>query len=529
MGVILLSSLRTMRQARHALSVPFLISGLLALLVGDLCAQVTSGAQHRPGRRSICRFDDTLYLIAFDASGELELLRQPEGATGWVPVAIANGINDASSGITTNVPTNYAAMTATNDGVLHVAWGRGSYPNFFEFYYRAIDPIAGAAVTNILNTTSYVGATTLNRSDAVEIAAVDDAGAGQPAIYLTAQGTSNWRTRLLQFERTATGWPTTPAPVDLGIMSVSMSSQRPRIAVGPDGTVHTVFYNNAGNGDFAYRPWNGSWGAQVVLGDGTVRQDNTGDVSVDPQGVVHAVYNHWVTQTQSEVRYKALVGGVWSSAVSVHTPVANYSLDNRLAITSNVFGDAFIAYFNSAGDAVYRVGSGSGFSAENLLLPTGLAQPTWPIVRGALFPAANRNVCGIDLLYRWVLTQPEQVFHARVDSCTCATLAIGVSGSWAPGGTGEVDLSGGALNDFALGIFSLDLMDNPVAALGCPCPIFVNPTVVVLRLVDAAGTAQVSVPMPPTSVGTTMWMQWVTLDSNLVNCQSSGYLGRYVQ
>ncbi|MFT4515614.1 MAG: hypothetical protein ACI91B_004331 [Planctomycetota bacterium] len=477
----------------------------------------------------MCRFDDTQYLVAFAGSGELLLWRQPEGASGWTPVPITGGINGASSGITTSVPTNYAAMTATNDGVLHIAWGRGYYPSFFEFYYRAIDPVAGTAVTNVLNTTSYVGTSNLNRSDSVEIAAVDDAGSGQPAVYLTAQGTSSWRTRLLQFERTTTGWPVAPAPVDLGIMSVSVSSQRPRIAVGPDGTVHTVFYNNAGNGDWVYRPWNGSWGAQVILGDGTVRQDNTGDVSVDPQGIVHAVYNHWLTATQSEVRYRTLVAGAWSAATLVHTPAASYSLDSRLAMTTNVFGDAFVTYFNSAGDAVYRSGSGGSFSAENVLLPAGLAQPTWPIVRGALFPAANRNLCDIDLAYRWIGTLPDQVLHLRIDTCTCSTIGIGISGSWAPGATGEVDLSGAAPNDFALGVFSLDLLETPVVALGCPCPIFVAPTVVVLRIVDGAGTAQVSVPMPSTPVGTTMWVQWVTLDANLVNCQNSGYLGRYVQ
>lgn len=518
-----------MQHAHSVRSVSFLSFALLAMMAGDLCAQVTSGAQHRPGRRSICRYDDTLYLIAFTGAGELTLLSQPEGAAGWSPVTITGGINDANSGITTSVPTNYAAMTATNDGVLHIAWGRGSYPSFFEFYYRAIDPVAGTAATNILNTTSYVGVSNLNRSDSIEIAAVDDAGSGQPAIYLTAQGASNWRTRLLQFERTATGWPVTPAPLDLGSMSVSASSQRPRIAVGPDGTVHTVFYNNAGSGDWVYRPWNGSWGAQVILGDGTVRQDNTGDVSVDPQGVVHAVYNHWLTTTQSELRYRTLVAGSWSPATVVHTPPPNYSLDSRLAMTTDVFGTAFVTYFNSVGDAVSRTGSGSGFSAETLMLPAGLAQPTWPIVRGALFPAANRNLCEIDLAFRWSVTLPDQVLHLRVDSCTCATLNIGFSGSWAPGATGEVDLSGATTNDFALGVFSLDLLDDPVVALGCPCPIFVSPTVVVLGIVDAAGTAQVSVPLPTTSVGTTLWGQWLTLDANLVNCQNSGYLGRYVQ
>ncbi|MFT4840169.1 MAG: hypothetical protein ACJA0V_001953 [Planctomycetota bacterium] len=510
-------------------SVSSLLLTLLAVMAGDLCAQVTSGAQHRPGRRSICRFNDTMYLIAFADTGELTLFSQPEGAAGWSPLTIVGGINDATSGITTSVPTNYAAMTATNDGVLHIAWGRGSYPSFFEFYYRAIDPVAGTAVTNVLNTTSYVGVSNTNRSDAIEIAAVDDAGSGQPAVYLTAQGASNWRTRLLQFERTTSGWPVTPAPVDLGNMSVSLSSQRPRIAVGPDGTVHTVFYNNAGSGDWVYRSWSGTWSAQVILGDGTVRQDNTGDVSVDPQGVVHAVYNHWLTSTQSEVRYRTLVAGTWSAATVVHTPTASYSLDSRLAMTTDVFGMAFVTYFNSAGDAVYRTGSGGSFSAETILLPTGLVQPTWPVVRGALFPAANRNLCEVDLVYRWIVTLPEQVLHVRTDICTCATLGIGFSGSWAPGTTGEVDLSGATTNDFALGVFSLDLLDDPVVALGCPCPIFVTPTVVVLRIVDAAGAAQVSVPLPTTPVGTTMWVQWVTLDANLLNCQNSGYLGRYVQ
>jgi hypothetical protein len=528
-GVLVTAPIRTMHQDLSLRPVRLLLLALIAALAGDLCAQATFGLQHRPGRRSLCRYDDTLYLVALKDTGEVTLWSQPEGGTGWASIAIAGGINDATSGITTSVPSNYAAMTATNDGVLHIAWGRASYPSYYEFYYRAIDPIAGTAVTNILNTTSFVGTTNGNRSDAVEIAAVDDAGNGHPAVYLTAQGTSSWRTRMMRFERTAIGWPMTPAPTDLGTMSVSASSQRPRLAVGPDGTVHTVFYNNAGSGDWVYRAWNGSWGAQQILGDGTVRQDNTGDVSVDPQGVVHAVYNHWLTTSQSEVRYRTLIGGTWSAATVVHTPPAGYSLDARIAMTTDVFGEAYVTYFNSLGDAVYRASSSGSFSSETLVLPTGLIQPTWPIVRGALFPAANRNYCDIDLAYRWLVSPPEQVMHVRLDTCTCASIGIGFSGSWTPGTSGEVDLSGATPNDFALGVFSLDLLETPVPALGCPCPIFVTPTVVVLRIVDAFGGAQVSVPMPLAAVGTTLWSQWVTLDSNLTNCMSSAYAGRYVQ
>lgn len=500
---------------------------VLAAFAVDACAQVTSGSQHRPGRRSLVRHDDTLYLIALVDTGEVTLWRQPEGG-GWSQVTVAGGINDTSSGITTSVPTNLAAVTVTVDGVMHVMWGRASYPSFYEFYYRAIDPVAGTAVTNIVDMTAYVGTNNLNRSDAVEIAAVDDAGNGQPAVYLTAQGTSSWRSRMLRFERTASGWPVSPAPVDLGIMSTSASSQRPRLAVAPDGTVHTIFYNNNGNGDWVYRPWNGSWGAQEILGDGTVRQDNTGDVSVDPQGVVHVAYNHWLTTTQSEVHYRSRVNGVWSQPTLVHTPAANYSLDNRIAITTDTAGVAYVVYFNSNGDAVYRSGTGAGFSAENLLLPTGLTQPSWPVVRGALWPVDDRNRCEVDLAYRWIASPPEQVLHVRVDSCTCATLSISSSGSWATGSSGEFDLSGATQNDFALCALGFDLLPTPVPALGCPCPVFVTPEAVALQIVDAAGAAQVSIPLPSVSIGTTLWAQWLTLDATLTGCASTVYAGRYV-
>ncbi len=499
-----------------------------ALLAGQVIAQVTSGPQHRPGRRSLCRFDDTQYLVAFVDTGEVTLWRRPEGASAWNQVAIAGGINDASSGITTNVPTNYAAVTATVDGVLHIAWGRASYPSFYEFYYRAVDPVGGVPVTDVLDTTAYVGATNLRRSDAIEVAAVDDAGNGQPAVYLTAQGPSNWVTRLLRVERTASGWPVTPAPVDLGVMSVSLSSQRPRLAVAPDGTVHTVFYNNAGGGDWVYRAWNGGWGAQEILGDGTVRQDNTGDLSVDPQGVVHAVYNHWLSTSQSEVRYRTLVSGAWSAPTVVHTPPANYSLDNRLAIATDAFGNAYVAYFNDNGDAVYRASTGAGFGVETLVLPTGVVQPSWPIVGGALFPADNRNRCELDLVYRWIASTPEQVLHVRVDTCTCATLGIGFSGAWTTGATGEIDLTGGAPNDFALCALGFDLLPTAIPVLGCPCPLFVAPEVIAVQLVGGAGTAQISVPMPATPFGSTLWAQWVTLDGALSNCRDSVYAGRWV-
>lgn len=521
------SPVTAMSRTSPARPVRHFLLALAAVFGADLCAQVTSGPQHLPGRRGLCRHADTLYLVAFADTGEVTLWRRPEGAPAWAAVTIAGGINDSSSGITTSVPTNYAAVTATNDGVLHIAWGRASYPGFYEFYYRAVDPVGGVAVTNILNTTAYVGTTNLNRSDSIEIAAVDDGGSGQPAVYLTAQGSSNWITRLLRLQRTTTGWPVTPAPVDLGSMSVSLSSQRPRIAVGPDGTVHTVFYNNAGNGDWVYRPWNGSWGPQAILGDGTVRQDNTGDLSVDPQGIVHAVYNHWVTATQSEVRYQTLSAGTWSSPTLVLTPPAGYSLDNLLAITTDVFGTAQVAYFNANGDAVHRT-TADGFTAEVLVLPTGLIQPTWPVVRGALFPADNRNQCEIDLAYRWIATLPEQVMHVRLDTCTCASLGIGLSGSWAPGTTGQVDLNGGVPNHFALAVLGLDLLASPVPALGCPCPIFVTPDVVAVQLVNAAGNAQVSVPVPTTVLGTTLWAQWLTLDAGLANCRSTIYAGRYL-
>ena len=512
-------------------SLRFACLTLLALtttLADNLCAQVTAGPQHRPGRRSICRSNDILYLVAFTDTGEVTLWQQPEGASTWSALPIAGGINDINSGITTNVPTNYAAATSTNDGVLHIAWGRASYPSFYEFYYRAIDPRTGTAVTNILNTTAYVGTGNTNRSDSIEIAAVDNAGSGQPAVYLTAQGSSSWITRLLRFERTAAGWPTTPAPTDLGNMSSSASSQRPRIAVGPNGTVHTAFYNNSGNGNWTYRAWNGAWGPQVTIGTGTARQDNTGDISVDPQGVVHMVHNHWLTTTQSEVRYQTLVAGTWSSPIVAHTPAAGYSLDNLLAITTDVFGAAYVTYFNSVGDAVYRATSGGSFAAETILLPTGLTQPTWPVVRGALFPANNRNYCELDLAYRWIVTPPDQVFHLRIDTCSCATMGVGFSGAWTSGATGAINLNGATTNDFSLCLIGLDLLETPVPALGCPCPLLVDPVIVVAGLVDATGGAQVSIAMPPSSVGTTLWAQWLTLDPNLTNCRSTTYAGRFV-
>ncbi|MEZ6037660.1 MAG: hypothetical protein R3F29_09275 [Planctomycetota bacterium] len=501
---------------------------LVAMFAGDLCAQATSGPQHRPGRRSMCRFDDTLYLAAFTDAGEVTLWKRPEGQGAWSPVPITGGINDANSGITTNVPTNYAAMTATSDGVLHVAWGRASYPSFYEFYYRAIDPVAGVVVTDILNTTAYLGTTNGNRSDSVEIAAVDDFGGGQPAVYLTAQGTSSWVTRLLRIERTASGWPVSPAPLDLGNMSSSASSQRPRIVVGPDGTVHTSFYNNSGSGNWVYRAWNGSWGPQVILGLGAGRQDNTGDVSVDPQGVVHAVYNHWVTTTTSEVRYQQLIGGVWTPPVVAHTPAAGYSMDNRLAMTTDVFGNAFVAYYNVNDEAVYRAGSAGSFGPEQLLLPSGIVAPGWPIVTGSLFPVANRNFCELDFAYRWVATAPDQVLDQRVGTCTCATLNIGFGGAWATGSTGQVLLTGAAPNDFALCALGMDRLFTPLPALGCSCPIFVTPEVLVVQLVDAAGAAQVTVPMPALPLGTTLWAQWLTLDAGLGNCRNTEGAARYV-
>ena len=95
-------------------------------------------------------------------------------------------------------------------------------------------------------------------------------------------------------------------------------------------------------------------------------------------------------------------------------------------------------------------------------------------------------------------------------------------------GAEPVDLSGAATNDFALCVLGLDLLETPVPALGCPCPIFVTPTIVALSIVDGAGAAQVSVPMPPSSIGTTLWAQWLTLNASLTGCQSTAYGGRFV-
>ncbi|MEO6595386.1 MAG: hypothetical protein ABIP94_11595, partial [Planctomycetota bacterium] len=424
--------------------------------------------------------------------------------------------------------TNSVAMAVSNDGVLHITWGRLTYPTFFQQFYRAVDPVAGAAVTGIVDVTAQVGATTASRTDSIDIAAVDNAGSGQPGVYFTAQTTSNWINQLMLLQRTGGSWAGA-VPVNLGLLSTSASSQQARLALTPNGVVHICFYNNAGNGDLVHRSFDGSaWSAQTILGDGTVRRDFSGDISADIAGTVHAVYNHWLSMTQSELHYRTLVAGTWSNAIVVHVPQNTADLDNRFSLAADVFGKAYVVYFDASDAIVYQAAQGGVFGAAVTLLPSGLAVPGFPAVRGSVFPPSNRQLCELDVVHRWIPSTPEQLFWQREITCSCNSVAIGFPGSWAPGATGTVALSGATPGHIALVVLGVDLLPLPVPVLSCPCPLFVTPDVLALAIVDAAGAAQVLVPVPLAPVGTTLWAQWLSFDLTLSSCGSSLYGARYV-
>ena len=157
-------------------------------------------------------------LVSEDTSGNRPLMLQASGDGGatWAPLNVA--INDATSGLSGANRTNGCAMAIDGSGTLHIIWGNYYYPQYYQQYYRQYDPLTGT-LSAIVNLSTLVGATSVNRTSALNIA-ID----ANDTVWIAAHGLSNWVTRLIRSDQPLAA---NLAFTDVGAISTSASAQVP--------------------------------------------------------------------------------------------------------------------------------------------------------------------------------------------------------------------------------------------------------------------------------------------------------------
>ncbi|MCA8971159.1 MAG: hypothetical protein KDC95_15310 [Planctomycetes bacterium] len=313
-----------------------------------LCAQgrfhVDSGPaalQSPSARAAIVRASNgTLYAITVRPSGQLRLRRMKSDSTRFETVDVE--IADGSSGVTSERPTNGAILAIDSRGILHVVWSRYHYPDFFEQYYRRLDPVTRAM--SAIVKTSHLGRGNCNRSEAMSIAVGPD-----DTVYIAAPSTGFWQARLLKVQAGAISG--VPAITDVGRFTENGSAQLPALAVDAEGRVHCAYFSNLG-GKLDHVYWDpkggGGWYPRThgkreplrIAGSATrtlfgpaLASDSTGRVhtSFVTRASDSEVRLHYTFWSPESLRWQDAVDLGSSKCPEAHQPF----LHHTLAVTAN--------------------------------------------------------------------------------------------------------------------------------------------------------------------------------------------------
>lgn len=405
---------------------------VLLVLCAALSAQVAvqtgpyasaGGNQHKHVVRGPA---GTLYmlLVSQDASGNRPLMLQAssDGGATWAPLTVA--INDAMTGMSGANLTNGCCMAIDGTGQLHIVWGSYYYPTYYQQYYRQYDPLTGTLSATV-NLSTLVGASTTNRTSAMNIA-VDS----QDTIWIAAQGTTNWRTRLLRSDQPLAA---NLAFTDLGPCSVSASAQTVRLAIDDMDRVHASYYRNTGSGEYWHRiydPAAGGWQSSTRLGNTAPTNDFYGMLAADTLGFVHALIGEDLGSTTTwnfQYRRWDAVGGwgppipVFSATTAQYSGVANYRItalgcDEATGKVSIIFRD--LANGGQL-ELIEKDVTATGFTALGPLTPPDPGQHAYylPAIRGAMWPPFNRTGADLDVSWRQVPPPgPYQLVFQRISS-----------------------------------------------------------------------------------------------------------------
>jgi len=201
---------------------------------------------------------------------------------------------------------------------------------------------------------------------------------------------------------------------DTSVVSAESGSNTfyPSVAVGPDGTVHVVWYDSmeysgsGGDQDIFYKSFNGSWSDLTVVSTGSTTDSRYPSIAVGSDGTVHVVWydsmDYSGAGTDDDIFYKSF-NGSWSDLTVVSTEGTVDSEKPAIAIandgTVHVVWQDTTDYSGAGGDydifykdlAIYRVYEVSTQTTQEGVAFSYVAQAnreasSWSLQSNATFP-----------------------------------------------------------------------------------------------------------------------------------------------
>lgn len=336
--------------------------------------------------------NDTLYALSVRASGQLCLRRKLPGEARFSRLRLP--IADATSGVTTELPTTDCSLAIDAKGTLHVLWARYHYPKFHAQHYRRIDPERQKMSPIVRTSPKRCG-----RSDAMALA-VDDAD----RVCIAAPSDRHWKSRLLRVLPGAT--ETAPILEELGRIGPVASSQRVALAVDAHGRLHAAFYCNApgaclrtaildGHQDGSRGRWTQAQGdvpsMNGTLASSRIRSVFAPQLACDEDGDVHMAYVQRPSPQRAKVYVRTLASEAtrWSSPQHIATwshPVRGHNPNNYFALAVQRSGDdakLLLAHRRFAAEGPKRLAGIEvlDFTYQDPTEPFISSQPGWQCVR----------------------------------------------------------------------------------------------------------------------------------------------------
>jgi hypothetical protein len=397
------------------------IVGILASLV-LLCCSVTSSAQvllhsdemassgSNTSHNMVRDGDGVLHCVSLErnAADEMTLIVQSSSDGGATWSTQPPNLNDDDSGLFDPDPASQCSVAIDDQGILHVLWGRYTYPSYFRQFYRRFDPATGDR-SDIIEISTITGAPLNARTSAMDIV-ID----GNNTVWISGHHPSSWVEHLLRSDQP---YAADDSFTDLGAFSPSASAQNTRLAVDGSGRIHCSFYRNIAPGLYEHRIYDPASGWQLdtfVLGDTTGSNDYFGWLSSDALGSVHCAYvvNAASGSPLWSFRYRKWdeING-WSDETSLFdatsdqfTGIASYKVFNIGCDETS--GTVHAVYRDLANEGALvlaqKLATSPEFEFVEQLQPTTLGQHAYiyPTIRGTLYPAFNNTSLGLDITYQ---------------------------------------------------------------------------------------------------------------------------------
>jgi hypothetical protein len=251
-------------------------------------------------------------------------------------------------------------------------------------------------------------------------------------------------------------------------------ARNPQIAVGPNGTAFTIWYQNDGSRDNIY--WNrydpaAGWGGAALLENASGNARNP-QIALGPNGTAFAI---WYQRSASRDNIYAegyTPASGWGSADLLEADNAGNARDPQIAVDAS--GAAFAVWHQSDGrrDNIWaqRFAPGAGWGVPDLIETNNAGDANGPQVAvdgrgGALAVWSQTDGLRINI---WTnhytspdVTPPDLSLTSPLEGASSASLSVWVSGTTEPGATLSVNGVMGSVS--ATGSFGLMIAMAPGA------------------------------------------------------------------